>query len=312
MSNIIHETAICESARIGEGTRIWAFTHILPGAEIGRDCNICDHVFIENDVIICDRVTIKCGVQLWDGIRVENDVFIGPNATFTNDKFPRSKEYQTAPETTRLEHHCSIGAGAVILPGITIGAHAMVGAGAVVTRDVPGYAIVAGNPASIVGYAETSVSAISTVFKPDTLADKDQVELKVPGVRLYRAPQYEDLRGNLTFTELDERFPFQPKRFFLVYSVQDKRIRGEHAHRECHQFLICVSGSMSLVLNDGKNREEIMLDQPHFGVHVPPMIWASLYRFSPDAVLLVFASHHYDAADYIRQYSQFVKEISVD
>ena len=88
-----HKTALVESTSIGKGTRVWAFVNILPGAVIGSDCNICDHVFIENDVIIGDRVTIKSGVQLWDGVRLEDDVFIGPNATFTNDKFPRSKRY---------------------------------------------------------------------------------------------------------------------------------------------------------------------------------------------------------------------------
>src|SRR6185312_10690791 len=92
----VHANAICETTSVGAGTRIWAFAHILPGAKIGRDCNICDHTFIENQVVVGDRVTIKCGVQLWDGVRLEDDVFIGPNATFTNDKFPRSKQYQEA------------------------------------------------------------------------------------------------------------------------------------------------------------------------------------------------------------------------
>jgi acetyltransferase-like isoleucine patch superfamily enzyme len=111
-------------------------------------------VFIENDVVIGDRVTIKSGVQLWDGLRVADDVFIGPNATFSNDKYPRSKQHQ-APMATHLERGASIGAGAVVLPGVRIGARAMVGAGAVVTRDVPARAVVSGNPARIVGYADT-------------------------------------------------------------------------------------------------------------------------------------------------------------
>ena len=92
MSAFVHPMALCETDAIGEGTRIWAFAHVLPGASIGEDCNICDHVFIEDDVVVGDRVTVKCGVQLWDGMRVEDDVFIGPNATFTNDPFPRSKQ----------------------------------------------------------------------------------------------------------------------------------------------------------------------------------------------------------------------------
>jgi acetyltransferase-like isoleucine patch superfamily enzyme len=122
---------------------------IANGARIGADCNICSHCFIEGDVIVGDRVTVKSGVQLWDGIRVEDDVFIGPNATFTNDRFPRSKRYPKQFPQTVLRAGASIGAGAVILPGLIIGAGAMVGAGAVVTRSVPDHAIVFGNPARV-------------------------------------------------------------------------------------------------------------------------------------------------------------------
>ena len=153
MNNFVHSHALVESETIGENTRIWAFTHILQGARIGADCNICDHVFVENDVVIGDRVTIKCGVQIWDGLRIEDDVFIGPNATFTNDFFPRSKQPFVLLKTT-VERGATIGANATILPGLTIGASAMVAAGAVVTKDVPARALVAGNPARLVRYLE--------------------------------------------------------------------------------------------------------------------------------------------------------------
>lgn len=146
----IHPNALCESSRIGAGTRIWAFAHVLPGAAIGQDCNICDGVFIENDVVVGDRVTIKCGVQLWDGLRLEDDVFVGPNATFTNDPFPRSRIRPAAFPLTIVRTGASIGANATILPGIEIGAGAMIGAGAVVTRTVAPRALMVGNPARIV------------------------------------------------------------------------------------------------------------------------------------------------------------------
>lgn len=154
MDYFVHPNALCESTNIGTGTRIWAFAHVLPGARVGRDCNICDHVFIENDVVVGDRVTIKCGVQLWDGVEIGDDVFLGPNATFTNDPFPRSKKYPEQFARTVVHCGASIGANATILPGISIGPRAMVGAGAVVTHSVPAKAIVTGNPARVIGYAE--------------------------------------------------------------------------------------------------------------------------------------------------------------
>src|SRR3954463_7652585 len=117
----VHPHALCESTTIGENTRIWAFAHVLPGARIGKECNICDHVFIENDVVVGDRVTIKCGVQLWDGLRVADDVFIGPNVSFTNDRFPRSKKYPESFPRTLVRTGASIGANATILPGVSIG-----------------------------------------------------------------------------------------------------------------------------------------------------------------------------------------------
>ena len=154
MSFFQHETALVESPHVGEGTRIWAYAHVLPGARIGRDCNLCDHTFLENDVILGDRVTVKCGVQIWDGIRIEDDVFIGPNATFTNDPYPRSKRHLEKYPRTTIRRGASIGANATILPGVIIGDEAMVGAGAVVTHNVPPHAKVVGNPARIVGYMD--------------------------------------------------------------------------------------------------------------------------------------------------------------
>ncbi|MEX5341772.1 acyltransferase [Pseudomonas sp. I2] len=156
-----HPLADVQSVIIGEGTRIWQFVVVLAGARIGRDCNIAAHCFIENDVVIGDRVTLKCGVHLWDGLRIADDVFIGPNATFTNDRFPRSRQWPDHFPQTRVERGASIGAAAVILPGLVIGEHAMVGAGAVVTCDVPPRALVVGNPARIVRYLENDNAPVS-------------------------------------------------------------------------------------------------------------------------------------------------------
>ena len=305
-----HPQALVETENIGKNTRVWAFAHVLPGAVIGEDCNLCDQTFVENDVVMGNRVTIKCGVQLWDGITLEDDVFVGPNATFTNDPFPRSKQYPEAYKRTIIRKGASIGANATILPGLTVGQYALVGAGAVVTKDVPPFAIVVGNPAQISGYVQSDGK--------NRLADNKQNDRKVKsadlpevkGVRLINLPIVADLRGSLSFAEYENTLPFLPKRYFLVYDVPNKEIRGEHAHRECHQFLVCIKGNCSVVVDDGNNRAEVLLDGPQLGLHVPPMVWATEYKYSADAVLLVLASEVYRAEDYIRDYDLFLSELA--
>ncbi|WP_339666545.1 DapH/DapD/GlmU-related protein [uncultured Pseudomonas sp.] len=148
--SFIHPLSDVAAADIGEGTRVWQYAVVLKNARIGKDCNICSHTLIEGDVIVGDRVTVKSGVFIWDGTRVEDDVFIGPNATFTNDMYPRSKHYPEQFSSIIVRKGASIGANATILPGLEIGEGAMVGAGAVVTQNVPAHAVVVGNPARII------------------------------------------------------------------------------------------------------------------------------------------------------------------
>lgn len=307
VSFFVHPNALCESTSIGARTRIWAFAHVLPGASIGADCNICDGVFIENDVRVGDRVTVKCGVQLWDGVQLEDDVFVGPNVTFTNDLFPRSRKPPAAFSKTVVKKGASIGANATILADLTIGECAMVGAGAVVTRAVPANAIVVGNPARIVGYVgavQAAPAAVAAV--PGALGMQDS---RVKGVQLRRFPLVTDLRGSLSVGEFDKEVPFAPKRYFLVFGVPTAETRGEHAHLVCQQFLVAVKGSVSVVADDGEHREEFLLDRPDLGLYLPAMTWATQYRYSRDAVLLVFASDYYDSSDYIREYASFLSTL---
>lgn len=305
-SYFVHPQGICETPSVGTGTRIWAFAHVLPGASLGVDCNICDGVFIENDVVVGDRVTVKCGVQLWDGTRVGDDVFIGPNATFTNDRTPRSRHWPEQFLTTTVEAGASIGANATILPGLTIGRGAMVGAGAVVTRDVPANATVVGNPAHIIGYVGDEQVDEPVAAAPVATADQE-----LPGgASLVDVPLHDDLRGSLAAAELEDLLPFVPKRYFIVFDVPSQHVRGEHAHHRCWQYLTCLSGEVSVHLDDGRRRAEVHLDTPGRGVVIPPLVWASQFNYSLDATLLVLASHGYDTDDYIRAYDEFLALIS--
>lgn len=301
-----HPQGICESENVGSKTRIWAFSHILPGAKIGKNCNINDHVFIENDVVLGNNVTVKCGVQLWDGLKVEDNVFIGPNATFTNDMYPRSKQYPDKFLVTIIEKGASIGANATILPGLTIGQNAMVGAGAVVTKDVPPNAIVIGNPARLCGYNCSNLLKNSQIQKTDIEnLTKDTISI-LDDVTLHKLSLHSDLRGNLIAGEVSSQIPFTPKRFFIINNVPSTKVRGEHAHINCQQFLVCVTGSVNVLVDNGTNRTQVTLSSPDYGLYIPKMIWGTQYNYSSDAILVCFASHKYDGNDYIRKYSSYL------
>lgn len=301
-----HKLSDVQATKIGKNTTIWQFVTVLSGATIGNNVNICANCFVENDVTIGDRVTIKSGVQVWDGVTIENDVFVGPNVSFTNDRFPRSKNHPSSFSKTIVKQGASLGAGAVILPGIEIGANAMIGAGAVVTKSVPPNAIVKGNPARITGYVNAPRDDVDFSHELSSqLTSGDKKELPVHGVFVKQFWSTSDARGRLAVGNAKEEIPFSLKRFFLVFDVPSSEIRGEHAHRECEQFLVCVAGECSIILDDGQKRCEVRLNDATKGIYIPPMVWAVQYKHTSDAVLLVFASHPYDETDYIRSYSEF-------
>jgi len=235
-------------------------------------------------------------------------VFIGPNVTFTNDPFPRSKIYIEEYPRTIVRKGASIGANATILPGIVVGAGAMVGAGAVVTKNVPPNAVVFGNPAQIQGYVQT-YGRPRTNNACEPLPLDEWVSLRTPAARLRRLPGIEDLRGKLSFGEYGKHLPFVPQRYFIVYDVPGREIRGAHAHRRLHQFLICLRGSCHVFVDDGQQQDEVLLNSPDLGLHLPPMVWAVQYKYSADAILLVLASDGYDADDYIRDYDVFLNAV---
>jgi acetyltransferase-like isoleucine patch superfamily enzyme len=301
----VHEQGICESTFVGAKTRIWAFAHVLPGAKIGENCNVCDHVLIENDVVVGDNVTIKSGVQLWDGVRVANNVFIGPNATFANDKRPRSKVYPATFLQTVLQEGASVGANATILPGVTIGRGAMIGAGAVVVKDVPPHAVVVGNPARIVGYEPDEAGQ-----RQASAADAARIsKLGVGDCSLWKLPSFQDMRGKLTAIEHAKDLPFVPVRTFLVHAVPTNKVRGEHAHRECGQFLVAVAGSLTVELDDGNRKATVTLDNANTGLYIAPRVWGVQHKFAEHTTLMVYASRRYEDEDYVRDYAEFKRMV---
>jgi UDP-2-acetamido-3-amino-2,3-dideoxy-glucuronate N-acetyltransferase len=306
MKYFVHPSAICESTKLGDGTRISAFTHVLSGAEIGNDCCIWDYVFIENEVLVGDRVTIKCGAQILDGVEIESDVVIGPNVTFSSDPFASKKNTTTKSVRTVIRSGATIGANAIIAPGLVIGVNAVIGAGSVVTSSVPPHARVVGNPAKIVGYMRGLGSQVA-VSTAQEKSEPGRHATAVQGVAIFNFRAVPDMRGSLTVGEFEKEIPFKPSRYFLVHDVPTAETRGEHAHLKCHQFLIAVKGTVHVVADDGTNREEYILDRNNIGIYLPPMIWGIQYQYTSDAVLLVFASDYYDPADYIRDYDLFLQ-----
>lgn len=274
---------------------------ISPQASVAADCQVGNFTTIEDAVTVATGVVIEGGSRLPSGLVVEDGVRVCDHAVFVSGSGGSS--------ATRLRRGCRVGANATIGEDVTIGEGAVVEPGAVVRQDVPPFAIVEGNPAAVVGFAQTGV-ANRAGSGTDSGTQTKVVESKVRGVLLYTMPFISDPRGNLTVGEFGPHLPFMPKRYFMTFQVPSAKVRGEHAHRECAQFLMCVHGSCAVMVDDGVNREEYLLDKPTVGVLVPPMTWAVEYKHSADSALMVFASQHYDPGDYIRSYEEFLREVS--
>jgi UDP-2-acetamido-3-amino-2,3-dideoxy-glucuronate N-acetyltransferase len=253
---------------------------------------------VDLSVRLPSDVVIQAGAYVPAGTVIESGCHLGPNVALVDG----------APIVLKRGVH--IGANATLLPGITIAAKAVVRPGSVVQRSVPPGAIVEGNPAAIVGYVDTQAGPVSLLQNVAAARAPSVQALPVRGVSLHHFPVIPDLRGSLTVGEFQRQIPFDPLRYFIVFGVPSREVRGEHAHRQCHQFLICLRGSCAVVADDGQARVEVLLDAPQRGLYLPPMTWGIQYKYSPDAMLMVFASQHYDAADYIREYDEFLTAVA--
>lgn len=256
--------------------------------------------------------SVSPGAQLGDGCLVDAEAYVGPlcvvepgvsvgvRATVIGAARPEEPDRGG----TIVKLGASIGAGALIQGPLTIGHGAVIAAGAVVTVDVPAHAIVAGNPASVTGYTqrgvETAMPAVTSPAGPGEI-------VTVAGSRLERLPKVVDLRGSLTFAELGRGLPFVPRRIFMVFDVASRKVRGSHAHRAHHQYLVAIGGQLTVALDNGEERGQVVLDQPNLGLHIPPLVWATQYDYSAGAALVVLASDEYDEADYIRDYDDYLR-----
>lgn len=234
-------------------------------------------------------------------VQYEADVVVGTGVVFAGDGI-------------RVRSGAILEPASIIGKGVTIGLGARVRTGAVVLQSVPANAIVEGNPARVVGYTRDIVrNGVEAIefgqYDLDLEKRPKKIALGVNGCEAYLMRKFSDARGSLSVGEIPDDLPFLPNRFFTVFGVPSEELRGEHAHKECQQFLICMSGSCRVLLDDGENRREVILDRPDVGVFMPEMVWGTQYKYTPDAVLLVFASHVYNADDYLRTYDDFLREL---
>lgn len=275
------------------------FAHV--GADIADDSHLGDFVVVYPGAVLAQGSRVEGFTQVWPGVRLEAGARLGPGVTLERRANGDSSDIVIGAAA-------QIGAGATIQCGVRIGNGAIVEAGTLVAQSVPPYAIVSGVPARITGYVEKSPGAGSRLWHNQAVFPESQavVRLGVGDVALHRAKMVRDPRGDLSVGEFPKDIPFEAKRYFLVFNVPSEKTRGEHAHHKCHQFLLCVKGSCAVVVDDGHDRCEVLLESPDMGIHLPPLTWGIQYKYSSDAVLLVFTSDYYEADDYIRDYAEFV------
>lgn len=298
----IHETAMVDGeAVISPGAIVGPYSQIGAGCSVGIGSVLATHVVLGSDVRVGDRVLIASGAYVSNGVELSEGVSVGPNVVFVEGKLDGA--------ATTVGPGASIGANASILSGVAIGMNVTVGAGSVVTREVPPFATVVGTPARIVGYQSSPEFKVTKHLRASEI-ESDDFPLSIGQATLSLQPRIDDIRGSLTFGEVPVQLPFAPVRYFLVYGVPTREVRGEHAHHKLHELVTCVHGECAVTVDDGYTRAEVVLDRPDVALHLPPKVWRCHYNYSRDAVLLSFCSEPYDGDDYIRSYAAFRHEVT--
>jgi UDP-2-acetamido-3-amino-2,3-dideoxy-glucuronate N-acetyltransferase len=255
----------------------------------------------DNGTFIAPTAKIMPGAYIGLGVKIAERVMVCANAVVLGkDDYPLMAAAEIGPGAI-------IGANSTIFAGVVVGMRAQVKPGSVVTRSVPPLAVVEGNPALITGYVATTNSGNDAL--PSNGVKGQPTQSKVKNVSLHQLGLISDLRGNLSVGEFEKDIPFKAARYFLVFDVPTAETRGEHAHKVCEQFLVCIKGSCSVVADDGDTREEFLLNSPARGLYLPAMTWGIQYHYTSDAILLVFASDYYDSSDYIRDYGGFIAAV---
>jgi UDP-2-acetamido-3-amino-2,3-dideoxy-glucuronate N-acetyltransferase len=288
-----HPSALIENSNIADGCAIGPHSVLRNGIRLAENCSIGDCVVLDGPLDLGKQVIIDAHCFLRGPATIGEAVRFGPQACMSSSN----------GEPVIIKHSVLIGSNATISGPLVIAEYAIIEPGAVVTKNVPANAVVAGNPAKIVRY-QRAVSA--PVIWREPVSSEAVIPTAVRGVTLHQLPVVEDLRGNLTFGEIERHVPFAVKRYFLTFDVASEEARGEHAHRTLHQFLLCVHGRVHIVADDGRNGQEFILDRPNLALHLPPLVWGVQYHFSPGSVLLVLCSDFYDPEDYIRDYADFL------
>ena len=280
VKTFVDPMSICLSENLGENVRVHAFCKIERGVKLGSGTIISDFSLIRKNALIRENVRVGDRCTIGENVEIARDVIIHERCEITK--------------------------------GVKTGQGVIIQANSVVIYDVPSFAIISGTPSKIIDYTTSSVADDegSLAFTSSSKPLLKRRFLSTKNCFLEPIPNFTDIRGSLTAIEKNKGVPFTPKRVFLVHGVNSEFVRGEHAHFKCEQFLIAISGTLSVFLDDGTNRSEVVLTDKHYGLYLAPMVWGVQYKFSNDSVLMVLASHEYDSSDYIRNYDDFFKLVN--